>query len=204
MPKRPAQLRATADEIAAVKRVVAEAEAEGDIVPVWGWERYQDLNKKVARIFEDGVATGADFVAKVDDDTCLRPRRLLRTLRDWRRTRKPGAELYLGRYLFKGTEYEAMRGADGTIAPFQSGTAVVLSANLARTIFDVDRLYTTFFQPYGTSFDDANLGKWVQRAERVHGLAVDKVAQHGIGVDLAKTEGPLPLGDEVVRRKATG
>ena len=66
------------------------------------------------------------------------------------------------------------------------------------------RRYTTFFQPYGTSFDDANLGKWVQRAERVHGLAVDKVAQHGIGVDLAKTEGPLPLGDEVVRRKATG
>ena len=66
-----------------------------------------------------------------------------------------------------------------TVAPFM-GRGYVLSRELARTIFEVDRTHTVLFQPYGTSSEDANVGKWVAHATRAHRLKVTMAHRHGI------------------------
>ena len=54
------------------------------------------------------------------------------------------------------------------------------SRELARTIFEVDRTHTVLFQPYGTSSEDANVGKWVAHATRAHRLKVTMARRRGI------------------------
>ena len=73
-----------------------------------------------------------------------------------------------------------MAGPDGTTAPFHSGPSYVLSSGLARSIFVRDRLHTTFFYAYGSSSEDANVGKWVQYAEQARGVAVRKAKNNKI------------------------
>ena len=83
-----------------------------------------------------------------------------------------------------------MAGPDGTTAPFHSGPSYVLSSGLARSIFVRDRLHTTFFYAYGSSSEDANMGKWVQYAEQVRGVAVRKVKNNKIAFH--PTQGIVP------------
>ena len=83
-----------------------------------------------------------------------------------------------------------MAGPDGTTAPFHSGPNYVLSSGLARSIFVRDRLHTTFFYAYGSSSEDANMGKWVQYAEQVRGVAVRKVKNNKIAFH--PTQGIVP------------
>eukprot|EP00966_Prymnesium_polylepis_P030509 709997-Prymnesium_polylepis.1 len=65
-----------------------------------------------------------------------------------------------------------MRGADGKATPFISGHVEVLSRRLACTICQEDFAHSLLKAPYGTSSDDANLGRWVAHAERSHALNV--------------------------------
>lgn len=61
-----------------------------------------------------------------------------------------------------------------------AGPIYILSAGLARIIVDTDRVHTALFQRYGTSSEDANMGKWAKYASEKHGLHVEYVADHRI------------------------
>ena len=104
-------------------------------------------------------------------------------------------EIYLGNYLFKGTEYTIMQGSDGTTAPFMSGWVFGLSQNLAKTIVK-DWMHSILVAPYGTSSDDANLGKWVDWAIHNHNLTVDYVAEQRLLINIPdpekKEDGQVP------------
>ena len=69
-----------------------------------------------------------------------------------------------------------MRGADGSTAPYHTGTAYVLSAGLARSIFVDDRAHTAAFTMFGSVSEDANMGKLVAYAESHRGITVRKPA----------------------------
>eukprot|EP00929_Paragymnodinium_shiwhaense_P078064 TRINITY_DN4038_c0_g3_i1.p1 TRINITY_DN4038_c0_g3~~TRINITY_DN4038_c0_g3_i1.p1 ORF type:complete len:115 (-),score=8.49 TRINITY_DN4038_c0_g3_i1:419-763(-) len=94
-------------------------------------------------------------------------------------------EMYGGTYKFKGDEYKSMVGPDNTTAPFFSGHAYWLSSRLASVIFSADRLHTFLFDSYGTSSEDANVGKWVQYAARRHNLNVTWESKPDFMNDLA-------------------
>jgi hypothetical protein len=125
-------LKAAPDAVKTSDAIVAEATREGDVVPLFMWETYAATSAKVAALMRDGAAS-ADFVVKVDDDRCVAPKHLHDALAEFSRSRAPGEELYLGTYLFTGTEYTSMEGYDGTTSPFQAGPTYALSAGLGKT-----------------------------------------------------------------------
>ena len=175
--------KAAPDAVKTSDAIVAEATREGDVVPLFMWETYAATSAKVAALMRDGAAS-ADFVVKVDDDRCVAPKPLHDALAEFSRSRAPGEELYLGTYLFKGTEYTSMEGYDGTTSPFQAGPTYALSAGLARSIFVADRLHTTFHYKYGTEMEDSNVGKWVRYAKETRGVAVRAAVKRDISFDV--------------------
>ncbi|XRB05697.1 hexosyltransferase [Pycnococcus provasolii] len=70
-----------------------------------------------------------------------------------------------------------MRGADGSVAPFMSGAVYGLSIGLAASIIRDVRIHTMSYLLYGTSSDDANMGKWVDYATKRRELVVDHVVE---------------------------
>ena len=96
--------KATADSVRAADAIVAEAKRTGDVVPVFSWDTYTAKSGKVAALMRDGIAAGADFIVKADDDVCVAPRMLFHELANFASSKAPGEELYLGRYLFGGKE----------------------------------------------------------------------------------------------------
>ena len=65
-----------------------------------------------------------------------------------------------------------MRGADASIAPYASGPGYVLSNRLSTTVFVQDVPRTALWMPYGSSSEDANVGKMVLHASRAHNISV--------------------------------
>lgn len=156
---------ATDSEAQLAKRLQAESDKYQDIVISPFRDTYRDLTDKVAFLFRYGIdEVKAQNVLKIDDDWCPDMRKVLGAAKKT----KPGLARYVGQYLFKGTEYPSMKGRDGTIAPFMTGVGFMLSASLIRAIFFDDLVHSLLFAPYGTSSDDANVGKWVQYAKRKH------------------------------------
>eukprot|EP00747_Dinoflagellata_sp_TGD_P112361 gnl/TRDRNA2_/TRDRNA2_171453_c0_seq2.p1 gnl/TRDRNA2_/TRDRNA2_171453_c0~~gnl/TRDRNA2_/TRDRNA2_171453_c0_seq2.p1 ORF type:complete len:339 (+),score=13.83 gnl/TRDRNA2_/TRDRNA2_171453_c0_seq2:43-1059(+) len=145
----------------------SEIDTWGDIAMVPMRDTYQDLTDKVIALFKYGLQhTNTRLLAKVDDDTCLDPK-LLQKLHEQRTVDQTGtAELYAGMYLWNGTEQAAMKGADGTIAPYQAGPIEILSRKLAHAIFEDASNYQLLYQQYGTQSEDANMGKWVQHIKK--------------------------------------
>ena len=178
-------VQAPAMDVNASHALAHESEEHGDIVLGMARDNYMDIVTKVVQLFRDGLAAGATWIIKHDDDTCIRPRYLLSLLYRLHaeRTALSAAgwrEYYVGWAQFRGTEYKEMEGPDGTVAPYMSGPCYALSAGLARTIFETDRTHTVLWQRYGTSSEDAMMGKWIQYAAEKHGIRVKFVADEDI------------------------
>lgn len=124
-------------------------------------------------LFRYGLAWSTRYVAKIDDDICLNVWMFQRTVR----FEDPSAALYVGSYLFNGREYAIMKGADGTVAPFMSGPIEILSRKLARIIFQDLANYAALYNFYGSSSEDANLGKWIKHAQDLNLTKVKFVSE---------------------------
>ena len=151
--------RAAPEEIAMTKALREEQEKYGDLVACPMRDHYRELSDKMVCIADEALRMRANLLLKIDDDMCPRMEQIHKAA-----AMAGGKPLYAGRYLFQGTEYEVMAGANGTIAPFMSGVVFLLNRQALRLMFRRNRFDTILgFAEYGTTSDDANVGKWVAR-----------------------------------------
>lgn len=156
----------------ATAALAAEAERHGDLEVLPMPETAGNKIAKASAVFYAGLHSGASFIVRADDDFCVNASSLRDQLAALSEFAESDGEVYSGLYEFQGTEYRSMFGPDNTSAPFFSGPFYVLSRGLAHAIFVRDRLHTALYGSYGTSSENANVGKWVQHAERRHQMKV--------------------------------
>lgn len=94
--------------------------------------------------------------------------------------------LYAGTYMFKGTEYKSMRGAEGKGRPYFSGHAWFVSRNLVGIIIEENRAHTMLNGAYGSVSEDVDMGKWVAHANETHGARTSFVMKFGMTVEVEK------------------
>lgn len=176
----------TVKEQRAALELMTEHEKFGDIVITPNRDYYRDISEKLMSSLKYSVEQGVDYILKTDDEYCIDINVAKRLITEARR-KDPNNEIYMGHNLFDGTEYSLMKGADGTIAPFMSGWVLGVSYNLASTIVQEDWVHSMMVAHYGTSSDDANLGKWVDWAVQKHNLTVDYVTDHKLYIEIPKT-----------------
>ena len=187
----------TEEEISVSRNLMEEHKQHGDIFLTPNRDHYRDKSEKLLSSLRYTVEQDVDFILKTDDEYCIDIDLVKQLVRARQGTRN---EIYLGNYLWKGTEYTIMQGSDGTIAPFMSGWVFGLSQNLAKTIVK-DWMHSILVAPYGTSSDDANLGKWVDWAIHNHNLTVDYVAEQRLLINIPdpekKEDGQVPAQVQV-------
>ena len=163
----------------ASRALISEAERNGtDLVVLPMRDSYRNLPLKTLGALRYGYRKGYDYVVKVDDDYCVREARLLEHLT---RPRKQ-AELYLGHYLWHGTEDARMTGADGQHSEYMSGWVWAISRGLLRSIAQRHYARSVLYPAYGSSSEDVDLGRWVQQS----GLDVLKQEDTQIKVERKK------------------
>jgi len=163
----------TPDELKASNKLLDEYQQYGDVILTPNRDVYRDKSEKVIGWMRYFVAHGERYVQKVDDEYCPYVDRVLLMMRQ-HDEQKNRSELYGGSFRFRGTEYKnKMTGADGTVSPFISGHTFGVSRNLARYIAETDAVHSLLYSIYGTSSDDANVGKWVHHAQRFGNMSVD-------------------------------
>lgn len=153
--------------------LLEEQEQYGDILVTPHRDYYRDLNEKLMGVMRFGVEAGVQYIVKVDDDRCVNVTQV-HAMIDKHEEIQQGKELYGGVHGFRGDEHEMMKGPHGEVAPFMSGQLIILSRGLARIIVGPDWMYNILKVNYGTSSDDANLGKMIARAEEVHNVSVSR------------------------------
>jgi len=175
---------ATKKETNAANQLMEEHEKYGDIFITLNRDHYRDKSEKLLSSLQYAVQQGVDFILKTDDEYCADievAKRLISVRQDSQ------DEIYMGISRFNGHEYEIMKGSDGTIAPFMSGWVFGVSRNLAKSIVD-NRLHSMMIASYGTSSDDANLGKWVDWSIRNHNITVDYVVDSSLRINIPEDE----------------
>merc|ERR1712232_1449503 len=105
-------------------------------------------------------------MGKIDDDWCPSIGVVVDAIKQ--NDGGPSKARYLGQYLWRGDEYPIMLGPDGTKAKFMTGVGFILSRGLAKSMFVDDLVHTLLFAPYGTTSDDANIGKWYDYGQKKH------------------------------------
>lgn len=150
-----------------------ESQAKMDIEFVPMREAYADLSDKLLAILRHGYFnTDATYFGEHDDEFCVDPSSLLSEVNDCNKNKEDGEECWVGSYWFQGDEYDSMKGVDGSLAGYFSGYGSLMSRGLAKYVVDVDYAHSALHAPYGTSADDANLGKWIQYAMDQHDVRV--------------------------------
>jgi hypothetical protein len=172
---------ATEMEVNISKMLMQEHDQYGDLLLTPNRDHYRDMTEKLLSSIRYSLEQGADYILKTDDEYCINITEVKRLVEE---RKKNNNELYMGIYQFAGDEYESMKGADGTIAPFMSGWVIGLSRKLAKTIAEDGWNHNLLIAPYGTSSDDANLGKWVDWAIRTHNLTVDYTVSRDLNINV--------------------
>lgn len=176
-------------------------------------DQYQVLGLKTLSIFRHGYErTSAAFVAKHDDEYCMSVPEALRVVDAFRRRAAAaggadapagsggeggadrGPHLYAGYHRWEGDEHAGMRGPTGLVAPYFSGGCYVLSRGLAGVVAVEDFAYSLFAGVYGTSSEDANMGKWILHARQTRGARVVYVADGDLGMEVRGGDGWGPTG----------
>ncbi|KAL9180754.1 hypothetical protein ACHAXT_011207 [Thalassiosira profunda] len=155
---------ATQIEIETAEKLQNESDAFGDMQMIPMRDTYIDLPSKTLSIVREGALSGARVVLKIDDDQCPD----MKTILEIARTTPPNVARYVGTYQWKGTEYTIMQGADGSINPYMSGPAYLLSNALARAVAIDDINHSVLFMKYGSSSEDVDMGKWFEYAKTTH------------------------------------
>lgn len=167
--------RHTKYETTETKALQAEFDQHRDIEFVAYRDQYMDLSNKILNIFRyfDNDKKH-NYIVVHDDEYCGLMDVVREMIADHAGSDNP-QELYAGSYLWKGTEYNSMKGSEGLVAPFFSGAMTVLSRRLVRYIVRSDWAHSVLSTSYGTTSDDANIGKWVKWAIETHGVNVSYV-----------------------------
>ncbi|CAL1141042.1 unnamed protein product [Cladocopium goreaui] len=125
-------------------------------------DTYLSLQSKTFALLDYGYSLGAEYVMKMDDDTCIKPHKLVEYLDAYEAKKRQGPKaLYAGYYQFNGSEYKKMRGRDGAIHPYFAGPFYVLSKDLIRKIVQDDEMNSVLWARYGSTDEDAQTGRWV-------------------------------------------
>lgn len=139
-------------------------------------DTYLSLQSKTFALLDYGYSLGAEYVMKMDDDTCIKPHKLVEYLDAYEAKKRQGPKaLYAGYYQFNGSEYKKMRGRDGAIHPYFAGPFYVLSKDLIRKIVQDDEMNSVLWARYGSTDEDAQTGRWVAFAEDQHKIHVDRI-----------------------------
>lgn len=155
------------------EKLLNESNYYSDILLLQHRDYYRDMTDKMLGYLKyDYTNVQSRYVFKTDDEYCLDIARVLQILDKYKNSSK---ELYIGYYMFKGTEYESMKGPHGEIARFASGAALGISRGLVQNIVDTNWVHSSLYHIYGTSSDDANLGKWIQYANMDTEYIVDNI-----------------------------
>lgn len=179
-------VRANVDEQTASQQLLNESALFNDLLFTPNRDMYTDLTLKVISYLSWGVGQGRyDYIVKTDDEYCLD------TVTFDALLKREHQHEYFGWYFWKGDEYSIMKGPNNIVAPFMSGAVFGLSADLASRIIMDDAAHTNTYLSYGTSSDDANVGKWVQYAAATHGLDVKYIHNSKL---LWCPKGPLKKG----------
>lgn len=164
----------TKKQIEVSKALLNESLHFHDILLLQHRDYYRDMtDKMLAYMRYDYEHVKSMFVFKTDDEYCLNISTVLRIVKN-----KKAKEMYIGSYMFEGTEYENMKGPNGEIAPFMSGAVLGVSRGILKSIMK-DWTYSALYNIYGTSSDDANLGKWILYDKK---LEVDYIIDENIRI----------------------
>ena len=149
-----------------------------DILLLQHRDYYRDMtDKMLAYMRYDYEHVKSRFLFKTDDEYCLHIPTAMEIIKQ-----KAEKEMYVGTHLFKGTEYAIMKGPHGEIAPFMSGAVLGVSRGILKSIIK-NWDYSAMYHIYGTSSDDANLGKWILHDKK---LEVDYIVNGKIKVEHSK------------------
>jgi hypothetical protein len=172
----------TPEEIRVSQELMRESEQYEDILVTPNRDYYRDINEKMLSSLRYAVDQGFDFILKTDDEYCVD----IDVVKELIKEKQGGSQddIYMGIYRFNGDEYDSMKGSDGTIAPFMSGWIIGLTRNLANAIVGEGWVHSMLVAPYGTSSDDANLGKWVDWATRKYNMTVQHVVDGRLRIDV--------------------
>uniref|UniRef100_A0A7S2PNY4 Hexosyltransferase n=1 Tax=Skeletonema marinoi TaxID=267567 RepID=A0A7S2PNY4_9STRA len=179
---------ATQEEIRVSQELLRESEQYKDILVTPNRDYYRDINEKLLSSMRYAVDQGFDFILKTDDEYCVDIDVVKELIRE--RQGNSQDDIYMGIHRFNGDEYENMKGSDGTIAPFMSGWIIGLTRNLASTIVGEGWVHSMLVAPYGTSSDDANLGKWVDWATRKYNMTVQHLVEQRMKIDVIPIQEP--------------
>jgi hypothetical protein len=169
---------ATAEERADEASLLEESQLHHDIEFVAFRDLYDDLPNKMISILKYGVErTTADYIMEQDDDFCASPAVIDKVIYRFEQ-RSQGEELWAGSYWFDHNGQTA--GADGKLASYFSGNGHFMSRNLVKRIVEDDYDHTILNGLFGTSAEDATLGKLVEYAEAKHNITVDRVENNNI------------------------
>lgn len=162
---------ATEEETRLAHNIIAENRKHGDMHILPMRDQYMDISNKLIGIMAYGYwFTNATFIGAHDDEYCLDAKKTLALA-----SHTEGQLLYGGHYKWTGTEYEGMTGPSGMVAPYFNGYALFLERELVRYAIIRNWDKVVLHQEYGTSADDANMGKWVALAKQKYGLNVKLV-----------------------------
>ena len=165
--------------------LLAEAERHGDMVVLPLRDVYMDLSHKTLSIMRYGYRrTNASFIGTHDDEYCLKIP-AVRAIEG--AERQHGQLLYAGNYLWAGTEYKSMTGPSNWTAPYFSGHGYFLERRLVKLAVIRNWDEAVLHQRYGTTADDANMGKWVKLAIDKYDVRV-KMAEKRILEEVAKMQ----------------
>ena len=165
----------TAKEHELSEKLLSEYQEYGDILFLPHRDYYRDMTEKLIGYLKyDFDYVGSDFVFKTDDEYCLRLGVIDRLIEKHKKDHGE-KELYAGTFLFQGTEYESMKGPHKELAPFMSGASFGISKGLVKDIISDHWAHTCMYHAYGTSSDDANIGKWISYAKETSGLETEYV-----------------------------
>lgn len=163
----------TTKEHALSEMLLNESNQYNDMLLLQHRDYYRDMTDKMLAYFKyDYTHVNSKYVFKTDDEYCLNIPNVLKVLETHK---KSSNELYVGYYMFKGTEYERMKGPHGEIARFASGAALGISRGLVENIVNTNWAHSSLYHIYGTSSDDANLGKWIVYAQQTNKIETDYV-----------------------------
>jgi len=155
---------ATHFEIDLAHSLQNESDLFGDIHMLPMRDSYFDLPSKTLSILRLGVQSRAETVLKIDDDRCPDMAKVLAIAS----STPHNVARYVGHYEWNGTEYEIMKGADGSTTPYMSGPGYLLSRALARAVALDNINHSVLYMPYGSSSEDVDMGKWFVHAKQTH------------------------------------
>merc|ERR1719174_3195745 len=112
---------------------------------------------------------GAKFIVKMDDDMCIFVDKFLASVQ----ARRDPTFAYISNHFWRKMVYPAQQmGVNKDFVPYMSGPIYALTFPLAKLIAFDDNDHSALYPMYGSSSEDADMGRWVRYARKRHNITV--------------------------------